>query len=433
MMPAASAIGYVKTGLMAALKYAGMDDTDSDDELPPGWEERSTKDGWVYYANHDEMKTQWEHPKTGKKKRCAGDLPYGWEQETDEKGQIIYVDHINKRTTYFDPRQAFTVEDVVVKPKRYDGNTAALEILQGRDFSDKVVLITGGNSGVGFETARSFALHGAHVILACRNLSRASKAVSLIQQEWHKARVEAMMCDLASLRSVREFAESFKSMKLPLHILVCNAAVCTQPWSLTEDGLESTFQICHLGHFLLVQCLQDVLRCSAPARIVVVSSESHRFTNLLDSSAKVDLALLSPPRKEYWSMLAYNRAKLCNILFSNELHRRLSPHGVTSNAVHPGNMMYTSIHRSWWLMTFLFMLARPFTKSMVNTKAQSCTVAVFRNTQGLRPWYRFNCLRTLAGSIPQDPQGPVSSTLSSNCVIEHGTVVPAIDLEIYYE
>ncbi|KAK1887409.1 WW domain containing oxidoreductase [Dissostichus eleginoides] len=192
---------------MAALKYAGMDDTDSEDELPPGWEERSTKDGWVYYASHDEMKTQWEHPKTGKKKRCAGDLPYGWEQETDEKGQIIYVDHINKRTTYFDPRQAFTVEDVVLKPKRYDGNTAALEILQGRDFSDKVILITGGNSGIAedknplsdllhvppseynaetdcFETARSFALHGAHVILACRNLSRASKAASLIQQEW---------------------------------------------------------------------------------------------------------------------------------------------------------------------------------------------------------------------------------------------------------
>ncbi|CAG03376.1 unnamed protein product, partial [Tetraodon nigroviridis] len=399
---------------MAALKYAGMDDTDSEDELPPGWEERSTKDGWVYYANHEEMKTQWEHPKTGKKKRCAGDLPYGWEQEIDEEGQIIYVDHINKRSTYFDPRQAFTVEDVVIKPKRYDGNTAALDILQGRDLSDKVVLITGGNSGIGFETARSLALHGAHVIMACRNLSRANKAVGAIQQEWalilhsfsafseggpialgrgllmmrerartevawainfiffarlqsaeggkHKARVEAMMCDLASLRSVREFADSFKSRNLPLHILVCNAAVCTQPWSLTEDGLESTFQICHLGHFLLVQCLQDVLRRSAPARVVVVSSESHRFTDLRDSGGKVDLDLLSPAKQHYWSMLAYNRAKLCNILFSNELHRRLSPYGVTSNAVHPGNMMYTSIHRSWWLMTFLFTLARPFTK-----------------------------------------------------------------------
>ncbi|XP_067090230.1 WW domain-containing oxidoreductase [Osmerus mordax] len=182
---------------MAALKYAGMDDTDSEDELPPGWEERSTKDGWVYFANHDEMKTQWEHPKTGKKKRCAGDLPYGWEQETDDKGQVFYVDHINKRTTYFDPRQAFTVEDVVVKPKRYDGNTAALEILQGRDLSDKVVLITGGNSGIGFETARSFALHGAHVILACRNLSRASRAVGLIQGEWQQGAATTVYCAAA--------------------------------------------------------------------------------------------------------------------------------------------------------------------------------------------------------------------------------------------
>ncbi|KAI7811576.1 putative WW domain-containing oxidoreductase [Triplophysa rosa] len=255
---------------MAALKYAGMDDTDSEDELPPGWEERSTKDGWVYYANHEEMRTQWEHPKSGKKKRCAGDLPYGWEQETDAKGQIYY----------------------------------------------------------------------------------------------NKARVEAMTLDLTSLRSVREFAEAFKARKLPLHILVCNAAVCTQPWSRTEDGLESTFQICHLGHFYLVQLLQDVLRYSAPARVVVVSSESHRFTDLVDSCGKVDLNLLSPPQKEYWSMLAYNRAKLCNILFSNELHRRMSPQGVICNAVHPGNMMYTSIHRSWWLMTLLFTLARPFTKSM---------------------------------------------------------------------
>lgn len=395
--------------------------------MPPGWEERSTKDGWVYYASHDEMKTQWEHPKTGKKKRCAGDLPYGWEQETDEKGQMIYVDHINKRTTYFDPRQAFTVEDVVLKPKRYDGNTAALEILQGRDFSDKVVLITGGNSGIGLETARSFALHGAHVILACRNLSRASKAASLIQQEWHKARVEAMMCDLASLRSVREFTESYKARKLPLHILVCNAAVCTQPWILTEDGLESTFQICHLGHFLLVQGLEDVLRRSAPARVVVVTSESHRFTDLLDSCAKVDLALLSPQKKEYWSMLAYNRAKLCNILFSNELHRRLSPHGVTANAVHPGNMMYTSIHRSWWLMTFLFSLARPFTKSMQQGAATTVYCAVAPELEGLGGMYFNNCFRCLPSAQAQDPSSAGSLwELSERLVAERSGGIQAL-------
>ncbi|KFP65169.1 WW domain-containing oxidoreductase, partial [Cariama cristata] len=180
----------------------------------------------------------------------------------------------------------------------------------------------------------------------------------------HKAKVEAMTLDLTSLQSVQHFAEAFKSKNVPLHILICNAAVFGAPWCLTEDGLESTFQVNHLGHFYLVQLLEDVLRRSSPARVVVVSSESHRFTEIKDSSGKLDFSLLSPSKKEYWAMLAYNRSKLCNILFSNELNRRLSPHGVTSNSVHPGNMIYSSIHRNWWVYTLLFTLARPFTKSM---------------------------------------------------------------------
>ncbi|XP_010284645.1 PREDICTED: WW domain-containing oxidoreductase-like, partial [Phaethon lepturus] len=100
---------------------------------------------------HLEEKTQWEHPKSGKRKRVAGGLPYGWEQETDENGQVYFVDHINKRTTYLDPRLAFTVEDNPVKPttrQKYDGNSTAMEILQGRDLSGKVVIITGANSGI---------------------------------------------------------------------------------------------------------------------------------------------------------------------------------------------------------------------------------------------------------------------------------------------
>ncbi|XP_068059175.1 WW domain-containing oxidoreductase isoform X2 [Anomalospiza imberbis] len=376
---------------MAALKYAGLEDTDSEEELPPGWEERTTKDGWVYYANHLEEKTQWEHPKSGKRKRVAGDLPYGWEQETDENGQVYFVDHINKRTTYLDPRLAFTVEDNPVKPttrQKYDGNSTAMEILQGRDLSGKVAIITGANSGIGFETAKSLALHGACVILACRSPARGEAAVQRILGEWHKAKVEAMTLDLASLQSVQHFAEAFKSKNLPLHILICNAAVFGAPWSLTEDGLESTFQVNHLGHFYLVQLLEDVLRQSSPARVVVVSSESHRFTEIKDSSGKLDFSLLSPSKKEYWSMLAYNRSKLCNILFSNELNRRLAPHGVTSNSVHPGNMIYSSIHRNWWLYTLLFTLARPFTKSMahplqIHRAGRMCRLDVLPSTQSL--------------------------------------------------
>ncbi|XP_060041108.1 WW domain-containing oxidoreductase isoform X2 [Erinaceus europaeus] len=440
---------------MAALRYAGLDDTDSEDELPPGWEQRSTKDGWVYYAKrpktkmlvvrgfnrlislhlpeqkeredivpgHTEEKTQWEHPKTGKRKRIAGDLPYGWEQETDDNGQVFFVDHINKRTTYLDPRLAFTVDDNPTKPtarQKYDGSTTAMEILQGRDFSGKVVIVTGANSGIGFETAKSFALHGAHVILACRNMARANEAVLRILEEWHKAKVEAMTLDLALLRSVQHFAEAFKAKNVSLHVLVCNAAAFALPWSLTKDGLETTFQVNHLGHFYLVQLLQDVLCRSAPARVVVVSSESHRFTDISDSSGKLDLSRLSPSKNDYWAMLAYNRSKLCNILFSNELHRRLSPRGVTSNAVHPGNMMYSAIHHNWWVYTLLFTLARPFTKSMQQGAATTVYCAAAPELEGLGGMYFNNCCRCTPSSEAQNEETARALWALSERLVQEG-------------
>ncbi|XP_027473883.1 WW domain-containing oxidoreductase isoform X3 [Zalophus californianus] len=346
---------------MAALRYAGLDDTDSEDELPPGWEQRTTKDGWVYYANHAEEKTQWEHPKTGKRKRIAGDLPYGWEQETDENGQVFFVDHINKRTTYLDPRLAFTVDDNPTKPtnrQRYDSSTTAMEILQGRDFTGKVVVVTGANSGVGFETAKSFALHGAHVILACRNVTRANEAVSQILGEWHKAKVEAMTLDLALLRSVQHFAQAFKAKNL--------------------------------------------------------------FTDINDSSGKLDFSRLSPSKNDYWAMLAYNRSKLCNILFSNELHRRLSPRGVTSNAVHPGNMMYSSIHRNWWVYTLLFTLARPFTKSMQQGAATTVYCAAAPELEGLGGMYFNNCCRCLPSPEAQSEETARALWALSERLVQEG-------------
>ncbi|XP_026527839.1 WW domain-containing oxidoreductase [Notechis scutatus] len=389
---------------MAALKFAGLDDTDSEEELPPGWEERTTKDGWVYYANHLEERTQWDHPKSGKRKRVAGDLPYGWEQETDENGQVYFVDHINKRTTYLDPRMAFTVEDNPMKTntkQKYDGNTTAMEILEGRDLSGKVIIITGANAGIGRE-CKSFSVHKKHHLLPCRKMYRAIQKIERTEKEWHKAKVEAITLDLASLQSVWEFAETFKSKNLALHVLVCNAAVLGLPWQLTEDGLERTFQVNHLGHFYLIQLLKDVLCRSAPARIVIVSSESHRFTDIKENSGKLDFNLLSPSKKDYWSMLAYNRSKLCNILLSSELNRRLSPHGVTSNALHPGNMIYSSLHHNWWLYTLLFTLARPFTKSLQQGAATTVYCAVAAELEGLGGMYFNNCCRCVPSQQAQN-------------------------------
>ncbi|KAJ7340978.1 hypothetical protein JRQ81_004265 [Phrynocephalus forsythii] len=111
------------------------------------------------------------------------------------------------------------------------------------------------------------------------------------------------------------------------------------------------------------------------------------FTEINDSSGKLDFNMLSPSKKDYWAMLVYNRSKLCNILLSNELNRRLSPHGVISNAVHPGNMMYSSIHCNCWIYILLFTLARPFTKSMQQGAATTVYCATAPELEGLGGMY----------------------------------------------
>ncbi|KAJ8041755.1 WW domain-containing oxidoreductase [Holothuria leucospilota] len=336
-------------------------DSDSEEELPAGWEERSTADGRVFYANHQTQSTQWAHPVTGKRKRIAGELPFGWTSGVDEKGLLFYIDHLNKRTTYTDPRLAFAVEESG-NPKefnqRFDAYSTARGVLQGRDLSDKYAIITGANSGIGFETALSLALHGVHVVLACRNLKKANAAAAKIRAELEAAKVDVMFLDLASLRSIKQFAENYILRQWPVDMLICNAAVFGVPWQLTEDGFETTFQVNHLGHFYLIKLLEETLIQSAPSRVVVVASESH-------SSNKLDLTTLSMKKSEYWPILAYGRSKLCNVLMSYETNRRLKDKGVTCVSLHPGNMIYTGIKNNWWLWRFLFFLVRPFTKSLV--------------------------------------------------------------------
>ncbi|CAN0390401.1 unnamed protein product [Lampetra planeri] len=400
---------------MSALRYAGLDDTDSEDELPPAWEERSTPDGWIYYVNHAEQKTQWDNPKTGKRKKVAGELPYGWQQLVDAKGQVYFTDHINGRTTFVDPRLAFPVEQTgaarsssaaaAAFRQRFDGSSTALDVLQGRDLSGVVALVTGASSGIGFETSRSLALHGARVFLACRDDSRGAHAAQLITSEWPQAQVDVLPLDLASLHSVRECADSFISQRLPLHVVVCNAAVFAAPWSLTEDLLESTFQVNYLGHFYLLRLLQEALVRSAPARVVLVSSESHRFPELDGAGFRVDLSRLSPAsRSDHWPALAYNRSKLCALLLTLGLHARLAPLRVATHAVHPGNMVPTRLARHSWAYRLLFQLARPFTKSPQQAAATAVYCATAPELQGASGMYFNNCCRCLPSAAAQSEE-----------------------------
>ena len=152
----------------------------------------------------------------------------------------------------------------------------------------------------------------------------------------------------------------------PLHILVLNAGVFALPHMMTEDGFERTFQVNHLSHFLLVKLLEKRLLTSAPSRVIVVSSESHRQSFL--TSTNITWEYLSPPSSStFLPIMAYNDSKLCNVLFAKQLNERLSRHKVSAFSLHPGNLISTDLSRNWWFYRLLFALGRPFTKSVVST------------------------------------------------------------------
>ena len=201
----------------------------------------------------------------------------------------------------------------------------------------KVVLITGGNRGIGLAAARKLAERGYHVILTSRNVAAGKEAVAAIRQRVPGATVETMQLDLASFVSIRQFAEAFHAQGLPLHGLINNAGLMVvekQP-KFTADGFELTFGTNHLGHFLLTHLLLPDLLRSAPARVVVVSSQTHMAGIGNGPPVDFDYANLRA-EKYYQPEVFYKNSKLANLWFTYELQRRLEGSGVTANAVCPG-------------------------------------------------------------------------------------------------
>jgi NAD(P)-dependent dehydrogenase (short-subunit alcohol dehydrogenase family) len=192
--------------------------------------------------------------------------------------------------------------------------------------------ITGGNTGLGYATARVLARRGAHVILACRDLARGVGARERLLRELPGARVDTTHLELANLASVRRTAQTFVSVLDRLDGLVCNAGVMGLPHRRTADGFEYQIGVNHLGHFALVGVMLPLLLRTPGARVVVVSSQLHR---------RGRLELLDDPnfeRHPYDRWQAYNQSKLANLLFTFELDRRLRDAGaaVLAVAAHPG-------------------------------------------------------------------------------------------------
>jgi NAD(P)-dependent dehydrogenase (short-subunit alcohol dehydrogenase family) len=194
----------------------------------------------------------------------------------------------------------------------------------------KVVVITGSNTGIGFETAVGVAALQATTVLACRNRNKAEMAAREVTRRTWNEDVHVVDLDLADLASVRKAADEVLSRWDRLDVLVDNAGGTWSKRQVTAQGFEYTFGVNHLGHFYLTTLLLDRLRDSAPARIVCVSSMGHRFAR--GGMHFDDLQ----SEKHYQGMDAYCRSKLANVLFVRELSRRLAGSDVTANAVHPG-------------------------------------------------------------------------------------------------
>jgi NAD(P)-dependent dehydrogenase (short-subunit alcohol dehydrogenase family) len=220
---------------------------------------------------------------------------------------------------------------------RFTRDTTAEEVLAGIDLSGKVFLVTGASSGLGQETARVLASRGARIVMAVRSLDKGRAAAAAIEEAFPDASIDVRLVDLASLASVRAFAEGVAASYSGLNGIVANAGVMAIEFARTADGFEMQFGANHLGHFVLVNRLAPLLEARAPSRLVVLSSGAHRLHD-------VDLDDPNFDRKSYDRWDAYGQSKSANALFALAFDRRHRGAGVRAFTVAPGIITDTNLH-----------------------------------------------------------------------------------------
>ena len=259
--------------------------------------------------------------------------------------------------------------------------------------SSRTCLITGATSGIGRATALALAGMGADLVLLCRDRARGEETAAAARAAGAPA-VELLIADLGVQAEVRRAAAEFLAGGRPLHVLINNAGVVNLQRTLTTDGLEATFAVNHLAYFLLTTLLLDRLRASAPARIVNVSSEAHKFGAL-------DFDDLQSARR-YKAMRVYGRSKMANILFTAELARRLAGSGVTANSLHPGAVSTgLGSNNAAWARAVIAML-RPFFRSPDDGAATSLYLATAPEVAAVSGRYFANCREKRPSDAAQD-------------------------------
>jgi len=267
-------------------------------------------------------------------------------------------------------------DDAPISP--FDADSTAEEVTAGIDLSAKTALVTGCNSGIGYETMRVLALRGAHVIGSGRTPEKAAKACARVE-----GRATPVVIELTDFGSVVAAAKDVRAITDKLDILVCNAGVMAIAKLVQVNGIEKQFVVNHLGHFVLVNRLWDLIINAPQGRVVNVSSgaairsapeEGIEFDNLSGE-------------RDYDPQRAYGQSKLANVLFTLELAERMKGSRATANALRPG-VIPTNLgrHLPYWQVWVLENLGKPFTKTIAQGAATSCYVATapaLANTSGM--------------------------------------------------
>ncbi|KAI8424314.1 hypothetical protein MSG28_002863 [Choristoneura fumiferana] len=268
-----------------------------------------------------------------------------------------------------------------------------------RHLVGKVIVISGGNAGIGYETAKDLAARGARVILGCRDEGRGTAARDRIVAATGNQDVHYRHLDLASLKSVREFADNFNKTEKRLDVLINNAGAFASEFKKTEDGLLLEMQSNHFGPFLLTNSLLPLLKSSAPSRIINVSSIAHQ-------GGSIDFENLNAEKeteKTYGKINIYCNTKLCNILTAVELDRRLKGTGVTVNSLHPG-IIVTDITKNDTLFRMIMPLLKMFCKNTWEGAQTTIHLAVAPEVASISGQYFRDCREGKPNLVAQDPE-----------------------------
>jgi len=263
----------------------------------------------------------------------------------------------------------------------------------GDSCSGQIALITGGNTGIGRVAARALVKRGFHVFLACRSAQRAQALLDEVRAAGGNHSIEMLPLDLADFESVRACARMFLDRGLPLHLLINNAGLAGAR-GLTRSGFELAFGVNHMGHFVLTQLLTERIKSSALARIVTVASTAHY------QAQGIDWDSLRARTSTRTGLPEYSVSKLCNVLFSAELGRRLAGTGVTTYSLHPG-VVATDIWRGVpWPLRPLIKLAMVSPERGTATTLYCATSPAVADETGR---YYDNCRPRQPSALAQDP------------------------------